>query len=198
MQAGSSILTARPFDLKTLNWSGDPVPVADDVMILSGSMRGVFGASHDGVLCYLTGSGNVNDLVWLDRAGARHETVGKLADFHFRLSPDGTRLVFEDVGRGSAEDIFALDLARKARTRVTSDLGADISPVWSPDSGSIVFIKSPRTHGPVLEIAHRRREEPLLFASKTTSDQPVGRTTGAPSRSRSAHRVTPRACGCCR
>jgi hypothetical protein len=47
-------VVARPFDVQSLQWSGDPIPVVDNVLLLEGSMVGVFSASPAGVLVYMT------------------------------------------------------------------------------------------------------------------------------------------------
>ena len=55
----------------------------------------------------------------------------------FRISPDGTRVVYVD-DREPEQNIWVLDLSRKSLTRVTTDAALDIQPAWIDDS-SIVF-----------------------------------------------------------
>jgi eukaryotic-like serine/threonine-protein kinase len=56
------------------------------------------------------------------------------------MSPDGTTLAFEQLDEvAGTRDIWTFDLARRQKTRITSDPDDDLAPVWSPDGRSIYF-----------------------------------------------------------
>ncbi|MBE7432868.1 MAG: PD40 domain-containing protein [Anaerolineales bacterium] len=55
-----------------------------------------------------------------------------------QLSPDGTRVAFAAT-IGNNTDIYVVDIASNAISRITDAQGRDSSPSWSPDGGRIVF-----------------------------------------------------------
>jgi TolB protein len=55
-----------------------------------------------------------------------------------QLSPDGTRVAFAAT-IGNNTDIYAVDIASNAITRITDAQGRDSSHSWSPDGGRILF-----------------------------------------------------------
>jgi Tol biopolymer transport system component len=57
-----------------------------------------------------------------------------------RLSPDGTRTAL-DI-RDAEQDIWIWDLSRQTLTRLTFDPGNDQYPVWTPDSGRVIYTAS--------------------------------------------------------
>lgn len=152
MKAGT--LMAVPFDLSTLNASGEAFPVTTDIMQSIGMRApnenigaGQFTISQDGTLVYATGGirmPDVRSLVWVDRRG----NVEPLAAPHReyvspRLSPDGRRVaVSARVAGAAGQDIWIYDLARETSTRLT--LRHDNTyPIWSPDGRRIVFGSDP-------------------------------------------------------
>ena len=62
-----------------------------------------------------------------------------------RWSPDGKRLVFQDIERTKFE-VRVVDLGSKSLVQVTNDLFQNIQPVWSPRGGFIYFTSN-RTGG---------------------------------------------------
>ena len=62
-----------------------------------------------------------------------------------RWSPDGKRLVFQEIERTKFE-VRAIDLGSKRLVQVTNDLFQNIQPVWSPRGGFIYFTSN-RTGG---------------------------------------------------
>src|SRR5260221_11494003 len=68
------------------------------------------------------------------------------------VSPDGTRVAFASLRRGSG-GIFVLTLATRAVTRVTAASG-DLDPVWSPDGQRLAFARRRATGGhPLIPVA---------------------------------------------
>jgi Tol biopolymer transport system component len=134
-------LMAQPFDVERLELTGDPVPMAEQVAIggLSGRM-GAVAVSETGVLAYQAGaSGDVSQLVWLDRTGRQMESVGDQGDYgDVELSPDGQRASVTFAATANAYDVWLFDLARRLRTRFTFDSTAGAT-LWSPDSSRLVF-----------------------------------------------------------
>ncbi|HEY6451999.1 MAG TPA: Tol-Pal system beta propeller repeat protein TolB [Steroidobacteraceae bacterium] len=83
------------------------------------------------------------------------------------FSPDGTRLALTLSGSGGNLDIWLLDLATQALTRLTDDPAVDTEAAWSPDGKSIYFT-SDRAGGPQiykLDIANPRRVQRITFGS---------------------------------
>jgi len=138
LRAGT--LMAQRFDAGRLQLEDQPVPVAEDVEITWFS-TGVFSASASGVLAYRAASATETfQLTWVDRQGRTLGTLGPPStDESVALSPDGTRAVVKDSPYGIPGDLWTVDVASAARTRLTLD-GSVYSPgVWSPDGASIAY-----------------------------------------------------------
>jgi len=68
-----------------------------------------------------------------------------------RLSPDGTRVLFDRAQPGiGTQDVWIRDLARGGETRVTSETTSESYPVWLRDGLSVVFMANRDSHPPYL------------------------------------------------
>ena len=144
-------LMAQAFDMKRLEPSGEPHPLAEQVLIAGAGSTGTAGAvsvSTNGVLAYQAGSITRSQLVWLDRQGKELTRIGDQADYADAvLSPDETKVAVSVTDPATAtRDIWVYALARPTRERLTVDRSDDFAPVWSPDSLRLVY-SSIRSNG---------------------------------------------------
>ncbi len=137
--AGS--LRAVHFDAKRLEVTSDPVPVVEQVAMVTSSAT-EFSISRTGTLVYLPGSLSAmsanRSMVWIDRKG--HETpinAPPRAYYALRISPDGTRIAL-DI-RDQQNDVWVWNMARATLTPLTFDPNIDGNPLWTPNSQRIVF-----------------------------------------------------------
>ena len=132
-------LRAVAFDLAGVETRGTSVPVIPDaVMSNFGDVDAV--VAGDGTLAYVSGGAAFRgrSLVWVDRQGRETPIPAPPRGYTFpRLSPDGTRVAVFLAEQET--DIWVWDLGRTTLTRVTSDLGIDIHPVWTPDGRQLIF-----------------------------------------------------------
>ena len=137
------VLMAQPFDTERLQWRGDPFPVVQQVGQVAGRLGWrAFSVSAEATLAYGTGNGTRIQLAWFDRAGQEVGRLGQPEDqIAPRLSPDQKRVAVAVRDRQGQRDIWLLELTRGTSTRFTfGPRQANNSlPVWSPDSGRIVF-----------------------------------------------------------
>ncbi|MDH4351284.1 MAG: hypothetical protein OEW56_09075, partial [Gemmatimonadota bacterium] len=167
-----SALIAQRFDLKSLSITGDPVKLADDVQLLSGAAHGVFDVSPSGVMVYGHGSNaSARHLLLLDGTGRAQGEIGEGAEFDVpvRLSPNGNTVlagIFNSVG--GTGDLWLIDLARGAKTRMTFDPGHDNGGLWSPDGKRIAFTaQRGSTFGPYLKPIDGSANETRLLEGGT-------------------------------
>lgn len=130
---------AVPFDAERLEIRGAPVPVLTDV-----AHEPVFGfaqlaAADDGTLVYLRSVGSgLSTIRWLDGGDASRPLLDEPGRYQWpRVSPDGTRLVY-GLLEGGDFDLWTMDLATGARTRVTGS-GDQSSALWSGDSRYLIY-----------------------------------------------------------
>jgi eukaryotic-like serine/threonine-protein kinase len=141
-------LLAQPFNDKTLEVSGDPVPTAGPIGFFVD--RAFFSASVKGTLIYNPSSATDFQLSVLERRGSQvlpGQTVGAVRDFGLSglaLSPDGKRAAFvrRDLQRTENTNVWLFDLGRGDASPFTYHPGVERSPIWSPDGSSIVFSSS--------------------------------------------------------
>jgi eukaryotic-like serine/threonine-protein kinase len=140
-------LMAQPFDLRRLELSGDPVPIAEHIGINGATARPLFSASQNGRLLYQTGetAGGWN-LLWWDRDGKSAGSFPQPDRYLFpTLSPDGKQLasmIF--TGAQGNEDTWTFDLARGTSTRLTFNGTARGFPVWSADGKTVFYGSNPK------------------------------------------------------
>jgi hypothetical protein len=80
--------------------------------------------------------------VWdlrLGREARRFGFAGLVALASPSFSPTGGELVFSGTGQDGFADLYTLELASGALTRLTADLYHDRDPAWSPDGEWIAF-----------------------------------------------------------
>jgi eukaryotic-like serine/threonine-protein kinase len=135
-------LFAAPFDLRTLELRGEPVPVLDDVRV--GVIQARYWVSRDGTLVYSTGTGGTvgsqarTFLLDVSLAG-RVDTV-PLSPRVFdspKWAPDGRRIAFSSGEIGG--QIYVYDVMLGTAPRAVTSGGDNMDPVWSPDGTRIAF-----------------------------------------------------------
>jgi dipeptidyl aminopeptidase/acylaminoacyl peptidase len=135
-RSGGSLM-AQPFDVRRLELSGEPFPVAE---LGTANAAVAYSVSMTGALAYRPSLGGVrlnSQLAWFDRKGKQLAPVGPSAEYgSLQLSPDGKYVAFE---RGAPSDIWVLDIQKGVTSRLTTDPARDAYPVWSPDGRTIVF-----------------------------------------------------------
>ena len=144
---GNSVL-AIPFDLKTSETKGGPVPVVESVLRVpnSATQMGIahFATSANGALVYLPGTANVPAgpklLSFVDRDGKTQPiALPPQMYVHPRLSPDGTQIaVGTDDGRDANVWVYDRKNPGASLRRLTFD-GHNRYPIWSPDGRYIAF-----------------------------------------------------------
>jgi Tol biopolymer transport system component len=141
-------LVAQRFDPGRLEVGGEPETLAEQVGISGGYFKhGQFSASGSGALVYADGAPVPRRLQWLDRSGRQVGVVGEPAlQGDPRISRDGGRATVQIFEPNiNAPELWIVDLARGARTRLTSGPSQNSNAVWSPDGSRIAF-SSDRSH----------------------------------------------------
>ena len=137
-------LYAQPFDSRTLRLSGQARQVAGRIgsNLYNREDYANFSVAGPGVsmLAYLGARQIDRQLVLISRTGAITPLIGPGEFRDIAMSPSGDRLAYEQLDEvAGTRDIWTLDLARKQKTRITSDPDDDLAPSWSPDGRSIYF-----------------------------------------------------------
>ena len=135
-------LLAQRFDLDKLEVSGKPSPVTGNIDFHASGAFTFFAASPNGrALTYSQPSSNAMQLTWLNRKGAKIETIGPPEGLsEFALSPNGRRLALTRTDADSGNrDLWLMELATGVLTRFTSNPANDWRPIWSPDGEWIAF-----------------------------------------------------------
>jgi dipeptidyl aminopeptidase/acylaminoacyl peptidase len=133
-------LMAYPFDVATLQLTGDPFLVAPQLSRTSTPDQVAASAGQNGTLIYLAGpSGEDFQPTWVDRSGKKVGQVGPVGDQRgLAISPDQKFVAVASRGTESHPGLWLRDLASDVESRFTLPpfVGA---PAWSPDSLRIAF-----------------------------------------------------------
>ncbi len=161
---------AQPFDMAAARLTGEARPLLEGVGHNPDNGRmGISAAADAEVVVYRKGHqvGVDNRLEWFSANGT---AAGFLGDSEARnrahaVSPDGTRVaVMRDEPDGRM-DIYLIDVVRNVPSRLISNAGDDMFPVWSPHGDRIYFTLSGQGS---LDMARRSFEagaaDEILFA----------------------------------
>lgn len=133
------ILFAVPFDLDRLEVRGAAIQLEE---VSSDPTFGIaqIDFSRSGTLAYRSGrTAGLRTIQWLDGAGKTESLGIEPANYLFpHLSPDGSRLALL-VNQGATSDLWVYDWQRGNKTRLTSAMGVNAYPVWSPNGQFVVF-----------------------------------------------------------
>jgi Tol biopolymer transport system component len=137
-RAGS--LLAQQIDENSFQVTGSPTPVAQSVLFNRASNEAQFSASDTGVLIYIAAASPQTQVSWVARDGTVTGTVGPVGLVSsIALSPDQTKAALTVGDSEGGSNIWLANLSRGSWSRLTSDRGRQLMPVWSYDGKHIVY-----------------------------------------------------------
>ena len=122
--------------------TGAGVPVASPVPSIQG--RSAFSISRSGPVAYRAGQTAGAQLQWFGRNGERQEafagpdTENQMGPL---LSPSGQRVAITRQAGGNS-DVWVVERAGGAATRLTVNPAQEVFPVWTPDESAVAFRSS--------------------------------------------------------
>jgi hypothetical protein len=133
-------LLAQRFNLERLSLEPDIEVVAKPVGYDGQFNYAAFSVSPQGTIAYEEGTGSTaNEVVWFDRAG---KELGKfsslLSQTSVRLSPRGDQLLYIAT-QGARSDVWAAQLGRGTRTRISLESEGGVFGIWSPDGHRVAY-----------------------------------------------------------
>jgi Tol biopolymer transport system component len=147
-------LRSQSVDLESFEPRGESIAIAETVQYDPDLSTALFTVSNTGALAYVAGKGaGETELAWVTREGKDLQIVAPPAMYYSpRLSHDGSRIALDQSDRQTASgDIWILDLARNAFTRLTWDPANESAPIWTPDDRSVFFLTGKLGHSDVFE-----------------------------------------------
>jgi Tol biopolymer transport system component len=131
---------AQPFDTATFRFTGDAVPIAEQLQYSDARSRAMFSVSKNGVLIYQSGEEQQTKFAFFDRTGNRLSLLDSKWPRDGRLSHDGKKIAYRffDV-QTRQSDIWLYEINGGRSSRLTFDLSDDYVPLWSPHDDSVVF-----------------------------------------------------------
>jgi len=138
--AREGTLLAQRVDLDQGQMVGDPISVAESVNYFLSTGAAQFATSLNGTIAFQSHP-DVSRLAWFDRTGKELNTIGAEGDYlNLSISPDNRSVAFSRTqSRIGTYDLWTMDLERGVETRLTSDAGSEVSPLWTPDGRALVF-----------------------------------------------------------
>jgi Tol biopolymer transport system component len=133
-----TVLVAQRFDPKSLQFGGDPKPVAEKLDYWNARDVAAFTAAQ-GTLVYRHGSLQKTQPMWVDRSGKELGQFGEPGLYSTpRASLDGSLVGLlrpePDTGKG---DVWTIDTRRNTTSRSTFADTSNVSFAFSPDAKSI-------------------------------------------------------------
>ena len=130
-----SALLAAPFDVTSLEVTGPPVRMVENVAVDSAGAPHA-SVSSSGSLVYPSSGIGTSRLVWVSRQSAEQPITDTPRPYQNpRLAPDGRRVVVQANG-----DLWIHDVMRATFTRLTSEeTSGNANPIWTPDGKRVVF-----------------------------------------------------------
>jgi serine/threonine protein kinase len=179
LYVSESVLYARPFDLKTLSFTGEPAVIEQNVYAHKGTGWAGYTASQTGVVAVELGSSLAflqRQLVWYDRSSKKLEPIAEPGAYAtIALSPDAKSVALEKRDpETSATDLWLMDLGRGVTTRLTSNPLWDQAPVWSPDGNDIVFFSNRTGTGDLYRKHLAGSADEMPFFKSDTRKWPTG------------------------
>jgi Tol biopolymer transport system component/predicted Ser/Thr protein kinase len=134
-------LFAAPFHLASLQVTGTPEPLLQDLVGNPADGSGPFTFARTGAFVYSAGRAQNPgwQIAWLDSSGNLKPLVNTPGPYYTpHISPDGKRLAVS-VGSTPTFDIWVYDLERENMSRLTTTGQNNRAPIWTPDGRHIAF-----------------------------------------------------------
>ena len=146
-------LFAQKFDTDSLELRGEPSPISENVFFAAGTRRLTVSAGSGNLAFQKAETPVTRQLTWKSRDGRELGAIGPAVEMnHFSISPDGRRVVFEQLTEDRMGDLWLLDVARDVTSRLTSDSEWEWGAIWSLDGRRIVFSSSRTDQSDIVEM----------------------------------------------
>ncbi len=131
-------LMGLPFDVAHRRATGEPIQLANDLLVNSTSGLARAALSHTGTLFYQSGT-LVSDVVLVGARGDSRTLLEGAKEYAFpRLSPDAGRLAITE-GTSGRRDVWVYELSSGTPTRLTREGVTNERPEWTPDGKRVLF-----------------------------------------------------------
>jgi dipeptidyl aminopeptidase/acylaminoacyl peptidase len=150
-------LTVRRLDARAGRFVGESRVLARGIVTDPyGDGQVELSVADTGAVVYVAGRPSAGTLRIVDRAGRTLVDLANGDVRDFRMSPDGSRVAYEQVDEVTGgRDIWVVDTRAPAPVRLSRHPAHDVAPTWSPD-GERVYYLSQRGPLPVLVSAPAR------------------------------------------
>jgi eukaryotic-like serine/threonine-protein kinase len=137
----AGVLLVQRFDSTSGKLTGDPQPLFERVQTDPQFGRANYSVSQSGPIIFSLGASTAEaQLQWYSIEGRELATLGVINNWTApRLSPDGNMLAVS--ADGGNQDVWLINLSRQISSRFTFDPAPDVSPIWPPDSKSVLFTR---------------------------------------------------------
>jgi eukaryotic-like serine/threonine-protein kinase len=139
--ARDGALVGQRIDVSRGVMTGEVVPIAERVGIRFAAYSGIaLSSSMTGQIAYRADSG-LRQIAFNDRTGRRLRAVGEPSEtlpYNAAVSPNDRELVLEIPVAGNL-DLWAVDLERGSKRRLTRDRSRDGAVAWAPDGRTLVY-----------------------------------------------------------